>query len=263
MLTVERAATPLAPSVMRAYRAMLDASSTFRTRVRLVSRPDRTDPDLVSVADLLGSPAIVDELLDATARRLEREHGVRPPLTVTATRALHDYAWPATLLLSAPWFLHDRVPLVRHTDVSLRLSTGLLEVTPVERARDGELDAALLAAVAEHHGPVVEALGSHLRRGRRAVWGLVTDDLLSGIWHLGRELGDEDAGVRAAERLLPTATGPFPGGACFRQLTAEDGVPHTTRTRLTCCLHYRIAADACVTCPRTSDAERATRLAQR
>jgi len=80
----------------------------------------------------------------------------------------------------------------------------------------------------------------------------MTDDLVSGIWHLGRELGDEAAGVWAAERPLPSATGPFPGGACFRQVPDEDGLPHTTRTRLTCCLHYRIAADPCTTCPRRS-----------
>jgi len=247
--------------VAECYRRLRDAGEAFRIRVCVVSRHDDSDPDLVAVDALVHSPAQVDDLVTQTARRLEREHGVRPAPHVAATRALHDYAWPAALLLSAPWFLGGAVPMLRPEDLRVRPSTGTLEVVPTERLRPEDPDTALLAGVAGHHRPLVEALGEHLRRGPRAAWGLVTDDLLSGIWYAARMFGVEAAGVRAATRLLPSATGPFPGGACFRQLLSADGALHTTRTRLTCCLHYRLAGQACVTCPRTCDAERAVRLA--
>jgi len=257
VLIAERAAIPVAD----AYHQVRSTSAAFRTRVRLVQHHRGTDPDRVGVGDLVSSASLLEEVLEATARRISREHGVTPPRHVAATRALHDYAWPAALLMSAPWFLQNRVPRLRHTDLRVQLSTGVLEVVPPAQVRPEDPDTALLAAVAEHHRPLVEALGAQMRRGPRAVWGLVTDDLVSGIWHLGRELGVEGAGVRAATRLLPAGTGPFPGGSCFRQLTAADGTCHNIRTRLACCLYYRIASEACLTCPRTPDAERITRLA--
>ncbi|MGH3323710.1 MAG: (2Fe-2S)-binding protein, partial [Streptomyces sp.] len=99
------------------------------------------------------------------------------------------------------------------------------------------------------------------RRGRRALWGMVADDLISGIWYLGRMLGQEERAVRAATELLPSGIPPFPGGAAFRRLEGRGGEQHPTRTRLGCCLYYTIRpAEACITCPRTCDAERLSRL---
>jgi len=81
---------------------------------------------------------------------------------------------------------------------------------------------------------------------------MVTDDLVSGIWHLGRTLGQEDEAVAAATTLLPSPspTPPFPGGADFRRLTGGDGRQYPTRTRMGCCLYYTICpAEAFLTCP--------------
>jgi hypothetical protein len=212
------------------------------------------------VSDLVSTPELVADLVDATRLRLCREHGALPPLDVAATRVLHDYAWPATLLMSGPWLMHGVVTDLSHDGVRVHLETGVLEVGPAGPALPGDPDAELRDAVARHHAPLIEALGSRLRRGRRAAWGIVTDDLLSGIWWAGRVLGDEAAGVRAASRLLPGARDPFPAGAGFRVLEDVAGTAHVTRTRVTCCLRYRLEPDACVTCPRTCDDERRVRL---
>lgn len=215
----------------------------------------------VSVAGLVASPELIVELVDATRRRLEREHGFLPPAHVAATRALHDYAWPAALLMSGPWLLHGAAAHLPLDAVRVRLDTGVLEVSGEGPLLGGDPDDALRDAVVRHHAPIIDALGPHLRRGRRAAWGIVADDLLSGLWWAGRVLGDEAAGVQAASRLLPRARAPFPGGAGFRVLEDVAGAMHVTRSRVTCCLRYRLEAEACVTCPRTCDDERRVRLA--
>ncbi len=130
-------------------------------------------------------------------------------------------------------------------------------------AGEDELRAELRAAVADHITPVLALFQSPLKRGQRALWGMATDDLVSGVWYLGRMLGEEEAAVRAAAVLLPGDTLPFPGTAGFRRLAGTEGRSHLTRTRLGCCLYYAIRpADTCVTCPRTCDTERVHRLEQ-
>jgi hypothetical protein len=172
------------------------------------------------------------------------------------------------------------VAWIRPCDIRVNLATGTFEITPgsgfaclpddvaaarvpgVRTLADAEaLRADLRTAVADHMRPLLTAIGPHTRRGPRALWGMVADDLISGVWHLGRVLGQEERAVRAATDLLPRAVPPFPGGADFRRLTAGDGRSHPTRTRLGCCLYYAIRpAEACVTCPRTGDTERLRRL---
>lgn len=245
------------------YQRIRTVCPSLRARVRVVAHHEGTTAGWVGADDLVRSGNLADVVIDAAATRIERDHGARPPRHVAATRVLHDYAWSTALLMSGPWFLEARVPRLRRTDVRLYLATGTLEVIPTDELMPGEPDAALRAAVAEHLGPLLAAVGPQLRRGPRALWGMVTDDLVSGIWHLGQELGDEETAVRAATRLLPHRDEPFPGGARFRQLTGPDGATHTTRARLACCLNYTIGpGQACVTCPRTPDAERVRRLAQ-
>ncbi|MBO1417226.1 (2Fe-2S)-binding protein [Streptomyces sp. FH025] len=112
---------------------------------------------------------------------------------------------------------------------------------------------------------------------------MVTDDLASAVWYLGRMLGardtgpsgtgsndtgpnetgangngpdgaesdgagpdgaEEDAAVAAAEALLPGGTLPLPGAADFRRLRTPDGREHHTRTRLGCCLYYAVEPGA-------------------
>ncbi|MFJ8630627.1 (2Fe-2S)-binding protein [Streptomyces sp. NPDC093568] len=233
----------------------------------------------VSPAELVKDEAVLDAFVSAEATRIHDRYGVLPRRDVAASRALHDYVWSVSLLMSGAWYLERRVPRIRPEDLRLDLATaeftlapgsdlacladdpaaglpGVLTV-PHERA----LDAELRTAVADHMGPLLDAIGPIARRRSRALWGMVSDDLVSGIWYLGRTLGREDDAVRAASRLLPGALAPYPSGAGFRHLTTDDGRRHPTRTRAGCCMYYTIRpAEACATCPRTSDAERLSRL---
>ncbi|MEU7026099.1 (2Fe-2S)-binding protein [Streptomyces sp. NPDC046275] len=229
--------------------------------------------------ELAAGPGILDAFLDASAARITARHGAAPRRDVVASRALHDYLWSVSLLMSGAWYLDRRVPRVAPRDIRIDLTTGAFGIAPGQDfaclpddpaagsaaarvvGHEEELRAELRAAVVDHVRPLLAAIGPTVRRGPRALWGMVADDLLSGVWYLGRTLGQEERAVRAATELLPTAIPPFPGGADFRRLTGRDGRRFPTRTRLGCCLYYTLEpASACLTCPRTCDAERLRRL---
>ncbi|MEC4020980.1 (2Fe-2S)-binding protein [Streptomyces sp. H27-D2] len=229
-------------------------------------------------ARLAADPEMLDSAVNAEAARVGVTYDHVPRGDVAASRVLHHYLWSVALLMSGPWYLERRVPRVRPRDVYLNRVTDAFAIRPGgfaclpddpaaglpgarvvghEEALRGELR----AAVADHMRPLLTAIGPRLRRGPRALWGMAGDDLVSGIWYLGRMLADEERSVRAATELLPEAIPPFPGGADFRRLAGRDGASYPTRTRLGCCLYYTIRPDeACVTCPRTRDAERLRRL---
>ncbi|MFF7312675.1 (2Fe-2S)-binding protein [Streptomyces sp. NPDC008137] len=241
----------------------------------------RTDDgqQALTAAELTSDQSVLDAFLDAEGTRIHTRYAHTPRTRVTASRALHDYAWSIALLMSGVWFLERRVPRIRHRSVRLDLAAGAYTIAPEPRvaclpgdpvaalpgavtvAGEEALRAELRAAVADHMRPLLTALGPAVRRGPRALWGMVGDDLVSGIWYLGRTLGREEDAVRAATALLPEPVSPYPSGADFRLLSGTDGRRHTTRTRSGCCLYYAIRPDeACGTCPRVCDTERLRRL---
>ena len=242
--------------------------------VQVAALRSRIGPDWVDGAELAADGGVLDAFLAAEAARIlnRDQHVARPD--VVASRALHGYLWSVCLLMSGPWYLRRRVPLLRPRDIRIDPGTGALAVVPgaftclsddpaagmtaVRVVADAAaLRAALLTTVTDHVRPLLAALGPHLRRGPRALWGMVGDDLISGIWHLGRALGEEERAVRLAGELLPGPVPPFPGGADFRRLTDPAGGSRLTRTRLGCCLHYTVRpAETCGTCPRLTDTAR-------
>ncbi|MER5866105.1 (2Fe-2S)-binding protein [Kitasatospora sp. NPDC002040] len=206
-----------------------------------------------------GLTAGAERLIAAEAARIEAGHGRAPRTDVAASRLLHHYLWSAGLLFSGPWYLTGQLPAIRPEDVWIEVATGDLMVRPTGSAPGGEAE--LRAAVAAHFAPVLDAFKPFVKRGPRALWGMATDDLVSGIWYLGKMRGEEEYAVRVAEAVLPGDTAPFPGAADFRRLAGTGGRSHLTRTRLGCCLYYAVEPpDACVTCPRTCDADRVRRL---
>ncbi|MFC8447981.1 (2Fe-2S)-binding protein [Kitasatospora sp. NPDC057223] len=267
-----RAAELLAP----VYRELL--SSCESLRVRLLGPQEVPDGPGFVRADRLG--AHLDGLVAGESARILAVHGREPRPHVAASRLLHHYLWSLCLLVSGPWYLSRRVPGISAEDLWIDLGTGDLALRPGAFAclpgdpaaglpgtrvpgGEDELRAELRAAVADHLEPVLAVFQGPLKRGQRALWGMAADDLASGVWYLGRMLGDEEAGARAASLLLPGDTLPFPGAADFRRLAGTEGRTHLTRTRLGCCLYYAIRPeDTCVTCPRTCDAERVRRLEQ-
>lgn len=263
------------------YRRLSALCEALNVRVAEPGTAEESRERGLTGADLTEDPDTLDAFIDATSARI-RESFTRPPRRhVAATRALHDYVWGVALLMSGAWHLERRVPRIQPRDVRLDPVTGTLEVTagsgfacladdrvaahlPTARVlvHHEALRAELRAAVADHVRPLLTAIAPQVRRGPRALWGLIADDLISGIWYLGRMRGEEERAVRAATALLPDSIPPFPSGADFRQLTGADGRSHLTRTRRGCCLYYTVrqAGEACLTCPRTCDAERLRRL---
>ncbi|MET9957386.1 (2Fe-2S)-binding protein [Streptomyces sp. NPDC006339] len=211
-------------------------------------------------------PDGVESLVVAEERRIEAAYGVAPRRDVAATWALHRYAFTACLAMSGPWYLEQRVPKVALDGVAYHWKERELAVEaeamvclpgdplagrPGVRTVGGaeELRAELRDAVAAHLAPVLEAFRPYVRRRPHALWGMATDQLAGGVWHVGRALGDATAATRAADALLPGNTPPFTGAAGFRPSCDPGGEP--TRTRTGCCLYYTIRPDdLCATCPR-------------
>ncbi|MEV6750967.1 (2Fe-2S)-binding protein [Streptomyces sp. NPDC051214] len=271
-------ATALSPAALLAatYRRLTAHCETLAVAV---ARPDSfAGQGWVTGAELTSHHGAMEAFVAAEAARIRRDHDHTPRPDVAASRALHGYLWSVSLLMSGAWYLERRVPRIRPQDVRVHLETGAFEIVPGSfacfpddpaaglpgtrvLADEESLRVELRAAVVAHMQPLLSAIGPRLRRGQRALWGMAGDDLISGIWYLGRVLGQEDEALRAVDALLPGPVEPFPGGAAFRHLTARDGERYPTRTRLGCCLYYTIrAAEACGTCPRVCDAERLRRL---
>ncbi|WP_314172458.1 (2Fe-2S)-binding protein [Streptomyces winkii] len=223
-------------------------------------------------------PDVLDALLEAETARYADRCAALPRPDVVASRMLHRFLWSTCLLLSGPWYLERRVPRLRAEDVRVGRREEACQVAPggfaclpgdsaaslsgAEVVPDEEaLRRELRTAAAEQAAPLIAALGPRLRRGPRALWGMAEDDLVSGIWHLGRATGDEERAVAAAGELLPAPIPPFPAGAGFRRLRGGDGTSYPTRTRAGCCLYYTVpSGEACATCPRLGDAERLARI---
>jgi hypothetical protein len=225
-------------------------------------------------AGLAAGGRALDAYLDWDDAQVRRDYGQQARPDVIASFGFHRYAWPACLLITVPWFLHRRVPRLPVDAVAFRRSRGRLAVRisgfgclpgdpaaalPGARVVPDEdaLRAEVRAAVAEHLGPVLEGFGPRMRRGRRALWGMATDEIVEGLWYFARLLGEEQRGMAELDQLLPGSTAPFVGTAGFRELAGPQGRPLPGRERASCCLFYTLRPeDTCVACPRTCDADR-------
>ncbi|MGW0391046.1 (2Fe-2S)-binding protein [Streptomyces sp. NPDC003042] len=268
---------PVAGLLDGTYRRLTELCPALRVELTTTQPPRTPARTWVEAA---GLDQHREQLIADEKARILAEYDCTPRGHVAASRLLHHYLWSLCLLVSGPWHLERRVPRIRPEDLWIDSRTGDLALRPGDfaclpgdpaagrpgarvLAGEDELRAELRAVVAEHVTPVLDAFQDLLKRGPRALWGMVTDDLASAIWYVGRMLGEEEDAIRAATAVLPGDTPPFPGAAAFRRLPGTDGRVHHTRTRLGCCLYYAIRpAEACLTCPRTADAERVRRLEQ-
>ncbi|MFE0600956.1 (2Fe-2S)-binding protein [Streptomyces sp. NPDC058892] len=274
------APTPAPPgsAVADAYARLADVYGGLRVIERAAHEPSPRGAGWVGADELAAGGPTLDAFLAWDDTQVLRDYGTRARPDVIAGFGLHRYAWPACLLITLPWFLHRRVPRLPVAEVSFHRALGRMSVhvgsfacLPDDPAADlpgarvvpdeEALRAEVRAAVALHLEPLLEGFGPRLRRGRRALWGMVTDEVVEGLWYAGRVLGEESRATAELEALLPGSTAPYTGGAGFRTLPGPDGVELPTRDRASCCLFYTIRPeDTCVTCPRTCDADRITRL---
>jgi hypothetical protein len=235
--------------------------------------------DWISSASLAAGGPELDAFLALDDAQVLEAYGTRARPDVVASFALHRYAWPVCLLFTLPWFLHRRVPRLPVTHVSSNRRAGHIAVRlagfaclpgdpaaalPGARVvRDEEaLRAEVRAAIAEHLEPVLSAFGPRMRRRGRALWGMATDETVESLWYIAQLLGEQQRARRELELLLPGATRPYVGSAAFRELTGPNGESLPTRNRVSCCMFYTVRPEeTCVTCPRTCDADRITKLA--
>ncbi|WP_046779737.1 (2Fe-2S)-binding protein [Streptomyces yangpuensis] len=272
------APAPPGSAVADAYARLADVYGGLRVVERAAHEPSPRGAGWVGADELAAGGAALDAFLAWDNAQVLRDYGTQARPDVIASFGLHRYAWPACLLITLPWFLHRRVPRLPVAEVAFHRTLGRMavhvesfaclpddpaaglpgaHVVPDEEA----LRAEVRAAVAQHLEPVLEGFAPRMRRGRRALWGMVTDEVVESLWYVGHLLGEEHRTMAELEALLPGSTAPYTGGAGFRTLSGPDGRELPTRDRASCCFFYTIRPeDTCVTCPRTCDADRITRL---
>ncbi|WP_327679045.1 (2Fe-2S)-binding protein [Streptomyces sp. NBC_00467] len=268
----------LTSPVEDAYARLSEVFSGLRVRELKAGDQSPVGGGWVGASDLAhGGPAL-DAFLAWDNAQVLRDYGQQARPDVIASFGLHRYAWPACLLITVPWFLHRRVPRVPPENVSFQRVLGHMAVRVTEFAcLPGDPAAALpgarvvpdedalrdevRAAVAEHLGPVLEGFGPRMRRGKRALWGMATDEVVESLWYIAGLFGEEQRAMTELDLLLPGTTKPYVGTPGFRVLTGPAGEELPTRDRASCCLFYTLRPeDTCGTCPRTCDADRITRL---
>ncbi|MFE7386085.1 (2Fe-2S)-binding protein [Streptomyces sp. NPDC057582] len=269
--------TPLS-AVADAYARLTEVFPGLRAEVLGDGEATPSGAGWVGADELAAGGAALDTFLAWDNAQVLRDYGQQARPDVVASFGLHRYAWPACLLVTVPWFLHRRVPRIPVEDVAFQRAQGHLTVRVGEFAclsddpaaalpgarvvaDEAALRAEVLAAVAEHLGPVLDGFGPRMRRGRRALWGMATDEIVEGLWYIAHLLGEERRAMAELEALLPGATKPYVGTAGFRELTGPKGESLPTRDRASCCLFYTLRPeDTCVTCPRTCDTDRVRKL---
>ncbi|MEU7064470.1 (2Fe-2S)-binding protein [Streptomyces sp. NPDC046161] len=265
------------PAVTAAYRRLAEVHPALEITEVGAGEPLPRGAGWTGADELAAGGPALDAYLAWDTAQVLRDYGRPGRPDVVAGFGFHRYAWPACLLITVPWFSHRRVP--RPAEVAFHRTLGRLAVRfdgfaclpgdpaaalPGARvvADEDALRREVRDAVAEHLGPVLEGFGPRMRRGRRALWAMVTDEVVEGLWYVGGLLGEEERARAELAALLPPSAAPYPTGTGFRTLTGHDGTPLPTRDRAGCCLFYTIRPeDTCLTCPRTCDADRATRLA--
>ncbi|MFF9195682.1 (2Fe-2S)-binding protein [Streptomyces sp. NPDC014779] len=278
-------AVPALPSspVAAAYARLAGAFAGLRVDELAGDAPLPRGTGWVTAAELGAGGTGLDGFLAWDEAQVKRDYGRAARPDVVAGFGLHRYAWPVCLLVTLPWFLDRRVPRLPARDLSFQRALGRIAVRVEEFAclpddplaglpgarvvADGEaLRAAARDALAEHFEEVLAGFGPRMRRGRRALWGMVTDEVVESLWYIAALLGEERRALAELELLMPGTARPYVGSAGFRELpgSAEacGGAARATRDRATCCFFYTVRPeDTCLTCPRTADAERVRRLA--
>ncbi|MFD9425020.1 MULTISPECIES: (2Fe-2S)-binding protein [unclassified Streptomyces] len=278
-MTVSALFTSTAASpVTASYARLAEVFPGLRAEVLAEGEATPSGVGWVGAAELAGGGAALDAFLAWDNAQVLRDYGQQARPDVVASFGLHRYSWPACLLVTVPWFLHRRVPRIPLEDISFQRALGHLTVRVREFAclpddpaatlpgarvvpDEAALRAEVLDAVAEHIGPVLEGFQPRMRRGKRALWGMATDEIVEGLWYIAHLLGEERRAMAELELLLPGTTKPYVGTAGFRELTGPNGESLPTRDRASCCLFYTLRPeDTCVTCPRTCDDDRVRKL---
>lgn len=124
-----------------------------------------------------------------------------------------------------------------------------------------ELAAVLREQVVAHAARFLRLYGPLTRFGRHTLWAAVSDVLDSGLLLAGDVRGRPEEGVVDARRVL-TGAGPLTASTTYISVDPA-GAERWTRRRRSCCFYFALPGveQACPTCPRVGDDERARMLA--
>ncbi|WP_128380579.1 (2Fe-2S)-binding protein [Streptomyces cavernae] len=263
------------------YARLTELYPRFAVTELTAGRPAPSGGDWVTAEGLAAAGPDLDAFLAWDEEQVRRDYGHPGRPDVIATFGLHRYAWPACLLFTVPWFLDRRVPRFpvrqvahRRTEGRWAVRVGAFACLPDDPAAtlpgarvvpDAEaLRAEVRIAVAEHLEPVLRGFGPRMRRRGRALWGMVTDEIVESLWYAAGLLGEEERAKHELSLLLPGTTSPYVGSAGFRELKGPCGELLPTRDRASCCLSYTLRPgdpdEMCDTCPRALDTDRVARL---
>ncbi|HVV12349.1 (2Fe-2S)-binding protein [Amycolatopsis sp.] len=177
---------------------------------------------------------------------------------------LHVPAYAAALLMS-----HERrVPLLRPGELAFRLGNdrphpdavavlgtefyclpddpGAADPEATVVADEHALAAVLRARYIAHVAKFIPAYAQATRLGRRTLWAAATDALDNALWWVGRQDGNEAAGVADAALVLDARHAPLTSASALR--LSADG---WTRRRESCCFSYLLPDESeCAECPR-------------
>ncbi|MFF7558664.1 (2Fe-2S)-binding protein [Streptomyces pseudovenezuelae] len=281
-LPAPRSAPAVRSAVTDAYARLTEVLPVLTVTELSEDTPLPATDGWVTAEALAENAAALDAFLTWDDEQVLRDNAKKGRPDVIAGFGLHRYAWPACLLFTAPWFLHRRVPRypVSHVSydrtrgpMSLAVRPGSFACLPGDPAAalpgaytvpdEEALRAELRDAVAEHMEPLLASFGPRMRRRGRALWGMVTDEIVEGIWYVAGLLGEHEKrrAEHALELLLPGTTKPYAGSPAFRVLAGPDGGSLLTRDRVSCCMYYTLDPDdTCATCPRTCDTARIAKL---
>lgn len=222
--------------------------------------------------------------LDALLTLAERSAGTHDR-RVSATFALEAYAWALVMPALVAYLAERRIPDVAADNVALRFDADgegaeVSYVTARFAALRGDGGAGVPEAIIVrdetallawfrrrlthgHLDAVIEHLAPRSGRTTRALWASV-EDVCSGVFGMyGDELGCGDWARGQADVLLGVEA-PLSGRARYRELRWSGGTD-VIRERNGCCQSLRRGSDArsCLTCTRTSQAERVRRREER
>jgi hypothetical protein len=115
----------------------------------------------------------------------------------------------------------------------------------------------LREALEQHMAPLIDAIHTHTRLGKRAQWNLVADSCARLFQYAGQRLDDEPRGCAEGLAFIQSPASPM-RASHTRYLTLEcNGHLTTFVERGGCCLYYRVEpGQNCSTCPLRPTEER-------